>query len=68
VFCRTPKRPSAGNLDARVAYYEALSAIAEDPVNGVVFGDGIETDKLVFDWGMRLRVTVSAKTLELVGP
>ncbi len=33
---------------------------------GVVFADGIESDGLRFDWGMRLRVSVARKRLELV--
>jgi hypothetical protein len=33
---------------------------------GVVFGDGIEDDRLDFAWGMRLRIAVAEQRLNLV--
>jgi NAD kinase len=35
---------------------------------GVIFADGIEQDRLVFDWGHVIQVTVSARRLNLVMP
>jgi hypothetical protein len=33
---------------------------------GVIFGDGIETDRLVFDWGRQVVVSVAKETLSMV--
>lgn len=33
---------------------------------GTIFADGMEQDRIVFDWGRRLTVTPSARTLNLV--
>jgi len=35
---------------------------------GVIFGDGIESDYLEFDWGVQAEVRVAQQTLELVVP
>lgn len=35
---------------------------------GVIFGDGIEQDCLLFDWGQRVRISVAQKQLHLVVP
>jgi hypothetical protein len=35
---------------------------------GVIFADGIEQDRLVFDWGRRINIEVSARSLNLVLP
>ena len=33
---------------------------------GVIFGDGIETDRLEFSWGRHLAVRVASERLRLV--
>jgi len=44
----------------------ALEVTSEMNEGGVVFGDGVEEDRLVFDWGKQLSVCVAKRTLELV--
>lgn len=51
-----------GVLDAAAAL-EVFSEMNED---GVVFGDGIEADRLDFRWGMRARVRLAPERLRLV--
>lgn len=45
---------------------ESLSLISEMNDGGVVFGDGIEDDRLAFDWGQTLCIGVADRTLNLV--
>jgi hypothetical protein len=33
---------------------------------GVVFGDGIETDRLALDWGRRAEIRLASEALRLV--
>ena len=54
--------------DGAVAEKDSLALVSEMNYGGGVFGDGIESDHLVFDWGMRLQVRVAAQKLELVRP
>jgi len=51
--------------EGTVAAGEAL-AITSRMEDGVIFGDGIETDHLRFQWGTEARLHVAAKTLCLV--
>jgi len=43
-----------------------LSIISEMNEGGVVFGDGLEDDRLTFGWGLRARIGVARETLRLV--
>jgi hypothetical protein len=45
---------------------DALAITCELGDGGVVFGDGIEADRLAVDWGQTVRVGVSERTLLLV--
>lgn len=46
----------------------ALEVTSRMNGGGVVFGDGIESDHLAFDWGVRVTITVAAERLRLVRP
>jgi NAD kinase len=43
-----------------------LSVVSEMNQGGVIFGDGIESDRLEFDWGVTASIRLAARRLELV--
>ena len=45
---------------------ERLSLVCELSEGGVVFGDGIEADRVEVDWGQRIEIAVASATLRLV--
>jgi NAD kinase len=45
---------------------DALEVVSEMNEGGVLFGDGIEEDRLDFPWGMRATVRVAEERLQLV--
>jgi hypothetical protein len=45
---------------------EALEVVSELDDGGVVFGDGIESDRVDFGWGVQARVRVAPERLRLV--
>jgi hypothetical protein len=49
-----------------LAEEEALELTSEMNEAGVIFGDGIEDDRIDFAWGMRARVSIARERLELV--
>ncbi len=53
---------SAGRLNEGAA----LGVLSHMQSGGVVFADGIEADRLSFDWGRRLEVRVAERRLNLV--
>lgn len=55
---------TAGVLESDVSL-ELVSRIHD---GGLLFGDGMESDSLRFDWGMRVRLRVADKALNLVLP
>jgi hypothetical protein len=55
-------------LDGDLGEGGALEIVSEMNTGGVVFGDGIESDRLRFEWGMRVKVEIAATRLELVTP
>lgn len=68
-FVREPF-PSVGtgtSLDgALLAVGRPLEIVSEMNEGGVVFGDGIEDDRLEFSWGMRARIRTAPERLRLV--
>jgi hypothetical protein len=54
---------TGGVLDAR----GALEVTSELGGDGVVFGDGIESDRLELDWGQRVTIRAADRRLRLVG-
>ncbi len=68
-----PGRRSDGDRSAGTSLTEgviesrtALTVTSEMNEGGVVFGDGIEADRLDFAWGRCAEIRQSAKTLCLV--
>jgi hypothetical protein len=51
---------------AELAAGGALEIVSEMEEGGVLFGDGIEEDRLEFAWGLRARVAVADRRLRLV--
>ena len=52
--------------EGRIEAGGALGVASEMNEGGVVFGDGIEADRLEFGWGRRLEVRVASGTLRLM--
>jgi hypothetical protein len=45
---------------------EVLEIVSEMNESGVIFGDGIEDDRIDFGWGMQARIRVARSRLALV--
>ncbi len=54
--------------DGTLADDDSIELVSRMDGGGVVFGDGIEDDRLTFGWGRRLRIGVASQTLALVRP
>jgi hypothetical protein len=50
----------------RIAAGESLEIASELDEGGVIFGDGLEDDRLRVGWGMRVQVTIARQRLCLV--
>ncbi len=62
-----PSRATGTSLvDGSVEEGEMLEVVSEMNENGVLFGDGIEEDRLDFGWGMRATLRIAAPRLRLV--
>lgn len=51
--------------EGRLEAEDALAITSEMNEDGVVFGDGIEDDRLAFAWGVRAELAVARETLRL---
>jgi len=49
-----------------LAHDDYLTIWSEMDVGGTIFGDGIESDALPFDWGRRVDIHLAAERLHLV--
>lgn len=70
-FVREPFPASGSHIEVsegEVTAGETLTLWSEMEAGGTVFGDGIESDSLPFDWGRRVTVGPSARRLRLVEP
>ena len=47
---------------------EVLVVVSEMNDDGIIFGDGIESDYLGFDWGRRVEIRIADRTLRLARP
>jgi hypothetical protein len=56
----------ASLTEALVGGDQTVEIVSEMGEDGVIFGDGIEEDRVVFGWGSRLRIRVAARKLQLV--
>lgn len=52
--------------DGDIGDSEHIVISSEMNEGGVIFGDGIETDRLGFDWGVSARIGIAPERLELV--
>ena len=68
-FVREPWPSIATGVDVvegMLTQADALTVTSEMDEQGVIFGDGIETDRLVFGYGHRVEVRPAAQTLNLL--
>lgn len=56
----------ASVTEGRIEEDAALAISSEMNDGGVVFGDGIEADRLEFGWGRKLEIRVARERLRLV--
>jgi len=64
-----PSRSTGTDITAGVINHgETLQIRSEMNREGVIFGDGIETDHLDFDWGRQVVVDIAGQRLALVTP
>ena len=62
-----PSRATGTNLtDGSIRKQESLEVVSEMNEDGVIFGDGIEDDRIEFRWGMRAHLRVAKSRLHLV--
>jgi NAD kinase len=70
-FVREPF-PASGShtevTEGSIASGESVTVWSEMEVGGTVFGDGIESDGLPFDWGRKVTIGLSERHLRLVMP
>jgi hypothetical protein len=53
-------------VEGELNHENALEITSELPDNGVLFGDGIETDRLHLDWGQHVHIAIADRQLRLV--
>lgn len=70
-FVREPFPASGSQIsvgEGSLGEGDSLTAWSEMEAGGAIFGDGIESDALPFDWGRRVDVQLAAARLRLVVP
>jgi hypothetical protein len=62
-----PSRATGVEVTAgRLGAGDALELVSEMNDGGVLFGDGMEEDRLAFDWGRSARLGCAPQTLDLL--
>jgi NAD kinase len=62
-----PSRATGTTLtEGLLDHQHPLRIRCENPDNGVVFGDGIETDRIPLDWGQQLTISIAEEHLDLI--
>jgi len=56
----------AGLTEGTLGQGTSLEVTSEMNEDGVIFGDGIESDRLEFTWGMRVAIRVAERRLRLI--
>ncbi len=62
------KYTQTGLVDGYIGQADTLQLVSRMNEGGVIFADGIEADRLHFDWGQTLDVAVAATKLKLLNP
>lgn len=59
---------SAGLVWGPITGSETLDIVSQMPTGGVIFSDGMEQDFVKFEAGMRARIGIADRSLELLWP
>jgi hypothetical protein len=65
-FVREAWPSAATGTTLTAGLVDRLAVVCELGEGGVVFGDGIEADRVAVDWGQRIEIAIAPGTLRLV--